>query len=169
MLCNEQHLLSLTETGFYTALGTPLDDKGAIVEESLIGQIEMQIEADASGVLLLGSMGMQPSVSRVACARAAKIAACTVAGRIPLFVGVIANTVEDVLDRIKALEGLHLDGVVLTTPYCFCSTADNLLNYFRMVADASPFPVYLYDLPSVTKQKITIPMAIKPAKPSNPA
>lgn len=153
--------------GFYTALGTPLDEQGTILKKSLICEINMQIHAGASGLLLLGSMGMQPSVSREACAQAAKIAVEAVSGRVPLFVGVMDNTVEGVLNRIKALEGLSVSGVVLTTPYYFCSTTDNLMNFFCTVADASPIPVYLYDLPATTKQKITIPMAIELAKHPN--
>ena len=48
--------------GFYTALGTPLDDSGRIIVKSLRKEIDQQIEAGASGLLLMGSMGMQPVI-----------------------------------------------------------------------------------------------------------
>ena len=73
--------------GFYTALGTPIDEKGAIVEEGLRAQIEQQIQHGASGMLLMGSMGIQPSILTSEAARAAKIASDAVAGRTALFVG----------------------------------------------------------------------------------
>ena len=48
------------KNGFYTALGTPLTEDGKLIENALRRHIEQQIEAGASGLLLLGSMGIQP-------------------------------------------------------------------------------------------------------------
>ena len=45
--------------GFYTALGTPLDKDGNLVKESLTKHIKQQMEAGASGLLLMGSMGIE--------------------------------------------------------------------------------------------------------------
>ena len=44
--------------GFYTALGTPLTKDGKILEDALIKHIDQQIDAGTSGLLLMGSMGM---------------------------------------------------------------------------------------------------------------
>ena len=74
------------KAGFYTAIGTPLDAGGDIIESSLRRQIDMQIEAGASGLLLLGSRGMQAAVKIGAWAEAARIAADHVNGRVSLFV-----------------------------------------------------------------------------------
>ena len=46
------------EKGFYTALGTPLDESGNLVADSLTKHINQQIDAGASGLLLMGSMGI---------------------------------------------------------------------------------------------------------------
>ena len=43
--------------GFITALGTPLSDDGALVAKSFLKQIDDQIEAGASALLAMGSMG----------------------------------------------------------------------------------------------------------------
>ncbi|MDO5566395.1 MAG: dihydrodipicolinate synthase family protein, partial [Planctomycetia bacterium] len=143
-------MLELKE-GFYTALGTPLDEQGNIVADSLTRQIEQQIIVGASGLLFLGSMGAQCSVRTDQCKVGAQVAAQAVAGRVPLFVGVMDNGVERVLERIADLEGLPLQGVVLTTPYYFICDPDSIVSYFTKIAARSPFPVYLYDLPVVTK------------------
>ena len=45
------------EKGFYTALGTPLDENGNFIPGSMARQIEQQIEAGVSGLLVMGSMG----------------------------------------------------------------------------------------------------------------
>ena len=105
------------KAGFYTALGTPLDNDGNIIEASLRREIDMQIEAGASGLLLMGSMGIEAAIKLDAWANAAKIAVDAVAGRVPLFVGAMDNSIWRVKERLALLEELDIDGVVLTTPF----------------------------------------------------
>ncbi|WJH32857.1 dihydrodipicolinate synthase family protein [Paenibacillus sp. CC-CFT747] len=82
-------------------------------------------------------------------------------------VGVMDNSVGRVADRIRSLEGLPIDGVVATTPYYFPLTQSEVLAFFTHIADLSPYPVYLYDLPGVTKTKITAATAIDLMKHPN--
>ena len=147
--------------GFFTAMGTPLDADGNIVEASLRREIEMQIEAGASGLLLLGSMGIQSEVKMSAWAEAAKIAADAVNGRVALFVGAMDNSEWRVKDRLAQIPGLNIDGIVLTTPYYSTATEPELFKFFSDIADASEYPIYLYDLPTVTKVKITFSLVDK--------
>lgn len=143
------------KAGFYTALGTPVDANGDIVEASLRREIEMQIEAGASGLLLLGSMGMQASIKPSQCVVAAKIAADQVAGRVALFVGSMDCSGWRAKERIALLNDVNIDGIVMTTPYYGSIKPSGMVKYFSDIADASKHPLYLYDLPSVTQSKIT--------------
>ena len=54
------------------------------------------------------------------------------------------------------LKDLDIDAVVATTPYYFVSAQSDLIGYFTRIADRSPVPLYLYDLPQVTKVKIEL-------------
>ena len=153
--------------GYYTALGTPLDEKGNILAEELIKHIEMQIEAKASGLLLMGSMGIEAAVKHSAYAEIVKIAVGAVNGRVPLFVGAMDNSIARVLERIELIKDYPVDGIVLTTPFYASTNEKNLVQFFTKIADQSPFPVYLYDLPTVTKQKITFGMIEKMADHPN--
>ena len=47
------------KTGFVPALGTPLDEKGELLEDSYKKEIEMMIGCGAVGLLSMGSMGIQ--------------------------------------------------------------------------------------------------------------
>ena len=142
-------------TGFVTALGTPLADNGDLAADSFRREIEMQIACGASGVFALGSMGMQCAVANTAAVTAAETAAEAVGGRVPLLFGVMDNSVRRVRDRITAVSSISLDGIVVTTPFYFVSEEDTLVSFFKKICAESPFPVYLYDLPGVTKMKIT--------------
>jgi len=146
------------KSGFYTALGTPVNENGDIVEASLRREIEAQIDAGASGLLLLGSMGIEESIKLSAWAEAARIAADAVNGRVALFVGAMDNSVWRVRERLDLLKGLKIDGVVLTTPFYSVAGPEDLFRFFSMASDATEHPLFLYDLPGVTKVKITLPL-----------
>ena len=51
------------KTGFVPALGTPLDEKGELLEDSYKKEIEMMIGCGAVGLLSMGSMGIGYSVA----------------------------------------------------------------------------------------------------------
>lgn len=155
------------QKGFYTALGTPLDEKGNLVKESLIKEIDMQIEAGASGLLLMGSMGIEAGIKTSEYAGIVKVAVEAVKGRVPLFVGAMDNSIARVKERIEAIKDYDFTAVVLTTPFYSTTCEAHLVNFFERIADASPKPIFLYDLAVVTKQKITYPMVQQLAKHPN--
>jgi 4-hydroxy-tetrahydrodipicolinate synthase len=153
--------------GFYTALGTPVDGSGSFAPAGFVRQIGDQIAHGASGLLVMGSMGMEPCLRDKDFRAVAQSSVNAAKGRAPLFVGAMDNSVSRVMDRIDSLKGLALDGVVLTAPFYFVLSQSELTGFFRTIADSSPFPIYLYDLPTVVKHKITIEMAFELAEHRN--
>ena len=71
------------EKGFYTALGTPLDENGNFIPGSMAKQIEQQIEAGVSGLLVMGSMGQMSYIKQTEYAKVAAESAKAAAGRVP--------------------------------------------------------------------------------------
>ena len=141
--------------GFYTALGTPLDENGDLIAESLVKEIEMQIAHGASGLLLMGSMGIEAFLKNSTWAETVKVAEKANAGRLPLFVGAMDCSIVKVMEKIDLAKGANIDGIVLTTPFYSGMKPEQVINFFTVIADRSPFPIFLYDLAVVTKIKIT--------------
>ncbi len=153
--------------GFYTAMGTPLDENGNVVAESLAKEIDMQIAAGASGLLLMGSMGIESAIKNSAYKEAVRVAVEAVKGRVPLFVGAMDNSIERVKERIDMIREYDYTAVVLTTPFYSAYPDAENVNFFEKIADYADKPVFLYDLAVVTKQKITYPMVQRLAKHPN--
>lgn len=151
------------QNGFYTALGTPLDKNGDLIEASLRRHIRQQIDAGAAGLLLMGSMGIEAYLKNSTYAEAVRVAEDEVGGSLPLFVGAMDTSVAKVMEKIKLIgENKRIDGVVLTNSYYYATARnDEMVNWFEMIADRSPYPVFLYDLAVVTKSKITLPVIDK--------
>ena len=142
--------------GFYTALGTPLDENLSVCEKSFANEIEQQIEAGVSGLLVMGSMGNMTYMRNCEYAKIAKVAAETAKGRVPVLVGVTDVAISRVMDRVAALEGIKgIDGIVSTVPYYSVVSQDNIYNFYNEIANRSGRATYLYDLPGVTKTATT--------------
>ena len=148
----------MLKKGFYTALGTPLDKNGDLVEASLRKHIRQQIEAGASGLLLMGSMGKEATIKLSAYKEIVRVAADENNGTLPLFVGAMDTSIAKVMEKIDTMLGLKIDGVVLTTPFYGAPTDAAAINFFTTIADKSPLPIYLYDLAGVVKYKVTMPV-----------
>lgn len=146
------------KAGFVPALGTPLDRDGNLMKDSLARQVEMMLDAGAVGMLAMGSMGQQPYIRNDQCPEVAKTVVETVAGRVPVFVGAMDNSIVRVKERLAAMEDLDVDGFVFTAPYYEAMTDALNLSFFRQVAKLTKHKIYLYDLPGVTKSKISVEM-----------
>lgn len=149
------------EKGFYTALGTSLNEDFTFCEEGMIAQIEQQIEAGASGLLVMGSMGNMTYLKNSEYAKVAKCSAEAAKGRIPVLVGVTDVSIGRVMDRVQALEGIEgIDGIVSTVPYYTAVNQDHIFKFYNEIANQSGKYTYLYDLPGVTKVA-TLPATVK--------
>lgn len=147
----------MLNNGFYTALGTPLTEDGKIIENALKAHIEQQIDAGAAGLLLMGSMGIQAAVRHSEYGKTVDAAIEAVAGRVPLFVGAMDNSITRVMDRLEMIgDGKDITGIVLTVPYYKVPTVGDAIYWFKQIADRSSYPIYLYDLPVVTQFKVSM-------------
>lgn len=147
--------------GFYTALGTPLDKDGNFCPDSMALQIEQQIEAGASGLLVMGSMGQMTYLKNSEYAKVAACSAETAKGRVPVLVGVTDVSIHRVMDRVEALKGIEgIDGIVSTVPYYSACTQDDIYTFYNEIANRSGRNTYLYDLAVVTKTA-TAPTTVK--------
>jgi len=147
--------------GFVPALGTPLDENGKLCKASYTAQINRMIEAGAVGILCMGSMGQQAFISNDVCVEVAETAIKAAAGRVPVYVGAMDNSIKRAKARIASMEHLDVAAFVLTTPYYEVDTAQQVMKYFREVAKSTSHNIMLYDLAVVTNFKITYEMVVE--------
>ena len=143
----------MLKQGFYCALGTPLDKDGNIIAESLASHIESQIEAGASGLLLMGTMGMLGCVRESQYRETVKIAVEAVKGRVPLMVGAADNSIARIKDRLNVLNDYDV-AVVVTAPYYFALNKETALNSLKAAAAGTSKALYLYDHPYTARYKL---------------
>ncbi len=140
------------KAGFYPALGTPITKNGTFLPDSMTEQIEQQIAAGCAGMLVMGSMGNGTYMRNSEFRKVAETSVAAAKGRVPVLVCTTDICIARELDKIDMLEGIKgIDGVVSTVPYYSGLSQEMIFTYYNEVANKSKYPVYLYDLPGVTK------------------
>ncbi|MDB6117982.1 MAG: yagE, partial [Verrucomicrobiaceae bacterium] len=137
--------------GIVPPLVTPLSDRDTLDVSGLERLIERLIAGGVSGLFILGTTGEGPSLSyrlrRELIERTCKLTA----GRVPVLVGITdtAFTESVNLARYSAYQGAH--SVVLAAPYYFPAGQAELIEYLDDMVKELPLPMFLYNMPGLTK------------------
>ncbi len=135
--------------GLCTALITPLNADGPDLD-ALRDNVRAQAAGGAAAVVPCGTTGENSTLK--AGERQAVIAAAVeaAAGRMAVIAGVGGNDTDAVCNAAVNAANLGADAVLALTPYYNKATQEGLRRHFSAIADASPVPVLLYNVPSRT-------------------
>ena len=139
--------------GLGTALITPFMEDGNIDFQALSRLIEHQVKGGVDYLVILGTTSEVPTLSHEEQDQIIVHIVEQVAGRVPLVLGVGGNCTAAVVERIKGLANLlqdHFAAILSVTPYYNRPQQEGLYQHFCAVAEASPLPVILYNVPKRT-------------------
>lgn len=142
--------------GVCTAVITPFSADGVDLAR-MKRQLDRQRECGVHAVVLAGTTGENATLT--AQEYASMVAGCTahIGGRMKVIVGVGGNHTAACLEKARYAASVGADAVLMTPPYYNKTSPAGLLAHFRHVADRSPVPLLLYNVPSRTA--IGIPAA----------
>ena len=137
--------------GLYVALVTPFKEDGLLNEEKLRELVNFHIEAGTDGLVPCGTTGENPTFTGwEEHFRVIEIVAEEAAGRIKIIAGAGTNSTARTIANVRRLGDLGVAGGLVITPYYNKPSQAGLLAHFRAVAQESPVPLVLYNVPSRT-------------------
>ena len=139
--------------GLGTALITPFMEDGTIDFQSLSAMIEHQVNGGVDYLVIMGTTSEAPTITHEEQDQIIAHVVKQVAGRVPLVLGVGGNSTAAVVQRLGELrERLLTDfaAILSVTPYYNRPQQEGLYLHFCAVAEASPVPVILYNVPKRT-------------------
>lgn len=139
--------------GLGTALITPFMEDGTIDFQSLSVMIEHQVNGGVDYLVIMGTTSEAPTITHEEQDQIIAHVVKQVAGRVPLVLGVGGNSTAAVVQRLEELsERLLKDfaAILSVTPYYNRPQQEGLYLHFCAVAEASPVPVILYNVPKRT-------------------
>lgn len=88
-------------------------------------------------------------------------------GRLPLVLGMGSNNTSALIETIKKWNFEGVDAILSVAPYYNKPTQEGLYQHFKAIADASPVPVILYNVPGRTSSNILPKTVLRLAKHPN--
>jgi dihydrodipicolinate synthase/N-acetylneuraminate lyase len=155
--------------GIFAAVPTPFYADERVYFRKLEANIAHYSRTLLSGMLLLGSMGEAPELDDAESREVLRVAAEAAAPEKVLIAGVGHESVKATVALAEAAAEFRYDAVLVRIPtyYARQMTAPAVLHYFRSVADRSPLPVVLYNIPQCVPYNIPIELVAELASHSN--
>lgn len=136
--------------GAGVALITPFNEDKSIDFNALERLVENQIQGGIDYLVVLGTTGETPALSDEEKKQIVRFVIEKNAGRLKIVVGMGGN---DTLALVKSIKNANFDGVdaiLSVTPYYSKPAQEGLFQHFKMLVEASPVPVILYNVPGRT-------------------
>jgi dihydrodipicolinate synthase/N-acetylneuraminate lyase len=135
--------------GIFAAVTTPFYPDERVYYRKLEANMARYSRTLLAGVVVLGSTGEAVELSDAESRDVLRVAANAAAPEKVLIAGVGRESVHATVELAEAAANLEYDAVLVRTPayYSNLMTSAAVLHYFRSVADRSPLPILLYNIP----------------------
>lgn len=143
---------SLIGTG--VALVTPFNEDFSIDTEALKRIVNFSIDNGIEYLVVLGTTAENATLSQDEKELVIKTVIETNNGRLPLVLGVGGNNTMKVVDELKTRDLSQFAAILSVSPYYNKPTQEGIYQHFKAVAEASPIPVILYNVPGRTASNI---------------
>ena len=153
--------------GIVVPMVTPLTLNAEIDYKSTERLLEHLISGGVHGIFVLGTTGEAQSLSADQKKAFVEFVGGRIAGRTRYIVGVADTSIADSVKLAAVAKAAGAEGVVATPPYYFAPSQSDMVNWFTALADASPLPVYMYNMPSHVKVNIDPATVVKLASHPN--
>lgn len=136
--------------GLGIALITPFKTDGSIDYDALLRLVEYQIKNGVDFLCVMGTTAETPCLSAEERQTIKSLMVERVAGRVPLLIGCGGNNTQAVVNELTTADWRGYDGVLSVCPFYNKPSQEGLYQHFKAVAEASPIPVVLYNVPGRT-------------------
>lgn len=140
--------------GTGVALVTPFDSTGAIDYKSL----KKLLTHTAKGVdyyVVMGTTGESVTVSSAEKQEVLNFVRKNNTAKLPIVYGIGGNNTQAVLDTIRSTDLKGVDAILSVSPYYNKPSQEGIYQHFKTIADASPLPIILYNVPGRTASNLT--------------
>lgn len=149
------------------ALVTPFNEDKSVDFESLKRIVNHVIDNGADFLVALGTTSEAPTLTAEEKKQVVDTILRTNNGRLPVLLGMGGNNTQAVLDAIKAQDFTGIQGILSVVPYYNKPNQRGMKAHFEAIADVSPVPVILYNVPGRVGVNLQAATCVELAKHPN--
>ena len=143
---------SLIGTG--VALVTPFKKDFSVDVDALKAIVNFQIDNGIDYLVVLGTTAESATLSKTEKELVIKTIVDANKGRLPLVLGVGSNNTAEVVEELKSGNFSDFVAILSVSPYYNKPTQEGIYQHFKAIAEASPIPVVLYNVPGRTSSNM---------------
>ncbi len=136
--------------GLGIALITPFTPDGEVDYKALVRLVEYQVQNGADFLCILATTGETPCLSKEEKVKIKDLVVETNRGRIPVLMGCGGNNTAAVIEEIRTTDWRGISAILSVCPYYNKPSQEGLYQHFKAIANASPLPLALYNVPGRT-------------------
>lgn len=150
--------------GLGIALITPFMSDSTVDYEALTRLVEYQIENGADFFCILATTGETPCLNKEEKEKIKKLVIDVNQGKLPILMGCGGNNTAAVVEELQTTDWSGIDGILSVCPYYNKPSQEGLYQHFKAIAQASPLPVVLYNVPGRTGINLKAETTVRLAK-----
>ena len=136
--------------GSMVALVTPMNTDGSVDEARLRELVEWHLAEGTHAIVAVGTTGESATLDEQEHINVIRIVVEQVRDRVPVIAGTGANSTSEAIVLTQAAAEVGADAALLVTPYYNKPTQEGLFQHYSAIAQASPLPQILYNVPGRT-------------------
>lgn len=136
--------------GLGIALITPFKSDSSVDYEALARLVEYQLDNGADFFCILATTGETPCLTKEEKDKIKQLVIDINQGKLPILMGCGGNNTAAVVEELKTSDWSGIDGVLSVCPYYNKPSQEGLYQHFKAIAQVSPLPVVLYNVPGRT-------------------
>jgi 4-hydroxy-tetrahydrodipicolinate synthase len=144
-------------TGVGTALVTPFTRSGALDEAAVRRLGRRQIDLGVHFLVPCGTTGENPTLTLKERLRIVEILVEESNGKAPILAGAGGYNTKDVIHLAGEMQRAGADGILSVTPYYNKPTQEGLYQHYRAIAESTPLPIVVYNVPGRTSVNVEVP------------
>jgi 4-hydroxy-tetrahydrodipicolinate synthase len=152
--------------GTGVALVTPFDNQGGI-DFSALKKLLRHTSKGVDYYVVMGTTGESATLSKDEKKEVLKFVIANNVKKLPIVYGIGGNHTQGVVDEIRSTNLTSVDALLSVSPYYNKPSQEGIYQHFVAVANASPIPIILYNVPGRTASNLTAETTLRLAKHKN--
>jgi len=155
-------LTALRGTG--VAIITPFKSNFEVDLQALGNMIDYVIKGGVEYIVTLGTTGETPTISKEEKIAIIRYTYEKVSNRIPVIVGIGGNNTQEIINDLQTFPLAKAMAVLSASPYYSKPSQQGLFEHYKALAEASPRPILLYNVPGRTGRNMTSATTLRLAR-----
>jgi len=136
--------------GTGVALVTPFNSDLSVDYKALENIVNYNIENGTNYLVISGTTGESVTITKQEKQEIIASIKKTNNGKLPLVVGIGGNNTAEIIKEIETTDLSDIDAILSVAPYYSKPTQEGIYQHFKAIAQVSPVPIILYNVPGRT-------------------